>query len=136
MRHVRINSRAEASDLGLTLGLEQSEMQANRMYGPMFSGDIDDGVKKTAFFKSIGGDVDVLDELKGVFAEDRVTVMACAVDRIFSISHVWPDLMGQVVELGLVRPIRNAFAVTFVFAEDFLKQDEFGLDGANGVSDS
>ncbi len=128
------DSGAEGLDLLVSSPVEQIEMETEDMQGDGQSGQRNPGVEDSSFFEAIRGDIQIFPFGEGELAEDGVSVVAVGVHGVFPVGVVRPDLVGQKLKLWAVGPAGDFFSVLSVVSQHFLKEDEVGVDAAEGFA--
>jgi len=90
---------AEFPGLFRAVVLEQIEMETNEMNGLVPSGNLNGNMEGSPLFESGVRKIQIIPTEDGKAAENRVPMMALFVDRVFSVSKVGPESIGEKLEL-------------------------------------
>ena len=101
-------------------------MNAQGMQPGALVRELDNAVQNAATGAGKYRYIDILPTDKWVHAQYRIAVVALAVNRVTAIGKVWPGLVCQVFEVGLIG-IGKAFALGFTLdgsTVNFLQKDD------------
>lgn len=87
------------------------------------------------FGKDPDTDIVVVVAHQRVSAENGIAVMTMEVPNILAIGMVLANLIRQVFRLGHGNPVPPISGVSAVFANNFLEQDQIGINGMDGIAD-
>lgn len=130
IRDMRTDSPYQCHQLALPLLIEESQVYTDDVYTLVTTGHHQCAVKQASARRSHIGYIDIFPADERVFAKDCIAMMACSIDRIFTIGVMLPDLVGKKLELPVVRPVIETVFRDRLLAMDLLQEHHVRIDMA------
>lgn len=118
----------QPAELFISLEVEQTEMNTDDVQHLTCIRYPRNSMQQTATGPACQCDIDVLPFCNGEFTEYGIAMMTSLIDRIFTVSMIRPDSVGEEFHLVVIGPAGDRFTAAGVFPMDLLQQYDVRCD--------